>query len=230
VAEWTKCVECGKSVSAAADVCPHCGKNCCAVQCIMCDLNGKQSEMIKDKGIHRTCWDRYIAPHLNQFSCVTCGTIFNYKKHPSMCSKCGEPFHSENDRCLFCGEVVVRGSSNYHAYDQGSISHLSCEQAHQSLHEQETAKNQKNGCFIASTVYENPNALEVNTFRYFRDEVLSLYSVGRKFIFYYYKISPFIALLISKSSLLKMLAKVMVLEPIIWIIARRRRKQGDVSA
>ena len=41
-------------------------------------------------------------------------------------------------------------------------------------------------CFIASAVYGNPNALEVNILREFRDNVLMKHSIGRKFVEVYY--------------------------------------------
>lgn len=51
----------------------------------------------------------------------------------------------------------------------------------------------KDGCYIATVAYQNKNAPEVIAFRKYRDNDLSKNSVGRTFIWLYYKISPSIA-------------------------------------
>ncbi|MBL0182502.1 MAG: hypothetical protein IPP96_09440 [Chitinophagaceae bacterium] len=65
----------------------------------------------------------------------------------------------------------------------------------------------KEGCFIATAVYENYNAPEVILLREFRDNTLLSSLGGRTIVNLYYRISPFIASIISKSQWLKKLPK-----------------------
>ncbi len=58
-------------------------------------------------------------------------------------------------------------------------------------------------CFIATSAFENPAALEVMQLRAFRDTQLRTHNWGRKFIAVYYKYSPRIACLLDKHSWLK---------------------------
>lgn len=58
-------------------------------------------------------------------------------------------------------------------------------------------------CFIATAAFEYPGAPEVQILRRFRDQQLKTRSWGRKFVYFYYKISPSIAAVIDKSPLLK---------------------------
>ena len=59
-------------------------------------------------------------------------------------------------------------------------------------------KDSKQGCFIATATYGSTMASEVNTFRIWRDNVLTKNVIGRLIINFYYKISPPIAKWISK--------------------------------
>jgi|SRR5690554_3483975 len=53
-------------------------------------------------------------------------------------------------------------------------------------------------CFIATAAYEDDDAPEVHFFRHYRDsKLVSSYS-GRTLIFFYYKISPFLVILVEK--------------------------------
>ncbi|GBE18730.1 restriction endonuclease [archaeon BMS3Abin16] len=58
-------------------------------------------------------------------------------------------------------------------------------------------------CFIATAVYGTPHAAELIVLRNFRDEVLLTNSIGQRFTRAYYKTSPPIAKIISKSILLR---------------------------
>jgi len=77
------------------------------------------------------------------------------------------------------------------------------------------------GCFIATAAF-SANAIEVNTLRSFRDNVLQKYFIGRLFIKCYYKISPFIAAWIKKSDNRKYSTKVL-LKPIIKYVEKTNR-------
>lgn len=48
-------------------------------------------------------------------------------------------------------------------------------------------------CFIATSAFENPMAAEILILRNFRDQNLKSNALGRKFVFYYYKMSPNLA-------------------------------------
>ncbi len=63
--------------------------------------------------------------------------------------------------------------------------------------------NSKSDCFIATVVYESGNAKEVEVLRKWRDQSLSNTIIGRLFIKTYYKIGPFLALIIKCIPLLK---------------------------
>jgi len=73
-------------------------------------------------------------------------------------------------------------------------------------------------CFIATAVYGSPYATELFYLRIFRDSFLIKKKVGALFIDIYYKISPFIAKYIKKNHFLKVVAKYLLLEPIIKAI------------
>jgi hypothetical protein len=58
-------------------------------------------------------------------------------------------------------------------------------------------------CFIATSAFEDPRALEVQTLRQFRDRSLRQTAFGRRFILFYYKHSPSWACLLDKHEWLK---------------------------
>ena len=58
-------------------------------------------------------------------------------------------------------------------------------------------------CFVATSAFESPMAIEVQTLRNYRDQYLKKSILGRKFIYAYYKISPHIACALDKHSFLK---------------------------
>ncbi|MBC7741589.1 MAG: hypothetical protein H7061_05300 [Bdellovibrionaceae bacterium] len=65
------------------------------------------------------------------------------------------------------------------------------------------AKKKKGGCFIATSAFEDPYAVEVLSLRVFRDHRLKASPFGRKFIYFYYKTSPPIACFVDKHAWLK---------------------------
>ena len=66
----------------------------------------------------------------------------------------------------------------------------------------------KNGCFIATVAYGSPLAEEVVWLSCFRDEVLVNHPSGRSFVRAYYALSPSIASVIAKSSVLRAICKI----------------------
>ena len=75
------------------------------------------------------------------------------------------------------------------------------------------------GCFIATAAFGTSMAHEINVLRSFRDNFLLRESAGRKFITLYYRVSPTIAKMISKSSALRFATRVM-LTPIIKTVQK----------
>jgi hypothetical protein len=66
-----------------------------------------------------------------------------------------------------------------------------------------SASKQKPRCFIATSAFESPSAVEVQQLRYYRDENLRHSSIGRQIIYYYYKYSPLTAKILDFVSFLK---------------------------
>jgi len=80
---------------------------------------------------------------------------------------------------------------------------------------QPTSEKPKSGCFVATACYGDYNASEVVVLREFRDNVLLNSSAGSLFVKFYYFVSPPIAKIIEKSSILKTIVRNGFLAPII---------------
>lgn len=65
------------------------------------------------------------------------------------------------------------------------------------------SKAQKSRCFIATAAFETSQATEVIELQRFRDEFLKVTPVGRKFVYFYYKVSPKIACFLDQQTWLK---------------------------
>ena len=75
------------------------------------------------------------------------------------------------------------------------------------------------GCFIATASYGTPFAKEIDILRAFRDNSLEPKPIGKMFVETYYKLSPPIANLISKSEKLRAVTRFM-LNPIVKAFKR----------
>jgi len=64
------------------------------------------------------------------------------------------------------------------------------------------------GCFVATAAYNSPFHPHIETLRDFRDKYLMPNEIGRKIVEFYYKYSPFVANMISKSKLLKLVVRI----------------------
>lgn len=73
-------------------------------------------------------------------------------------------------------------------------------------------------CFIATAVYGSSFAQEVIMLKIFRDNFLLKNNIGRKFIYFYYFISPSIAATIKTNKYLKFLIKIFFLKPCLNLI------------
>ncbi|MBS1949310.1 MAG: hypothetical protein JST47_16245 [Bacteroidetes bacterium] len=76
-------------------------------------------------------------------------------------------------------------------------------------------KDNRKGCFIATSVYGSHEAVEVQKFYTFRDEVLSKTFAGRIFIKIYYSISPAIAKWADDKPVVKSFIKKQILDKIL---------------
>jgi tetratricopeptide (TPR) repeat protein len=91
-----------------------------------------------------------------------------------------------------------------------------------------SSERSSSGCFIATAVYGDENAVELKILRDFRDTVLLRNSLGRLFVSLYYFISPSIANIIKKSEYAKNFVKKVFIEPslllVMYIINRKERR------
>ena len=89
------------------------------------------------------------------------------------------------------------------------------------LHKKEPVQNQ--GCFIATAAYGTPMATEMNILRKWRDTFLLQDKIGRVFVKTYYRVSPPIAVFISKSDQRRAIVR-KILKPLISVLKGRYPK------
>ena len=75
----------------------------------------------------------------------------------------------------------------------------------------------KSGCFIATACYGNYDHAVVMELRHFRDECLETTSIGRAFVWLYYKCSPTLAGIVAINGIFKALARVLIVAPALAI-------------
>lgn len=84
---------------------------------------------------------------------------------------------------------------------------------------------QKDGCFIATAAagsYDHPKVL---CLRSFRDDVLMQSKSGRSFVSAYYKISPPIASIVSKSARLRRMVMMFIVNPAVLLVYKITRNK-----
>lgn len=86
----------------------------------------------------------------------------------------------------------------------------------------QTTPKAKSGCFVATACYGDYNANEVIILREFRDNVLLNSKAGKLFVKFYYFASPPIAIIIEKSTFLKILVRKGLLTPFIRILRQNK--------
>jgi len=74
------------------------------------------------------------------------------------------------------------------------------------------------GCFIATAAYGTSTAVEIDTLRAFRDEVLLENSLGSQLVDFYYEVSPPVADFISENSLLRTLVRELLVDPVASLV------------
>jgi len=80
----------------------------------------------------------------------------------------------------------------------------------------------KRGCFIATAIYGSYNAPEVIILRHFRDKILLTTDFGKLIVKLYYMLSPLIAPIIDHSHIIKNAIKIIILDPIVTLISKRK--------
>ncbi len=73
-----------------------------------------------------------------------------------------------------------------------------------------SAKKKRTRCFVATSAFAAPASLEVQLLRIYRDQTLKQSFFGRKFILFYYKVSPGIAAFLDHHLWLKPLIRAML--------------------
>jgi len=91
-------------------------------------------------------------------------------------------------------------------------------------YENMTSKDLKQGCFIATAVYGSPYARQVITFTHFRDNYLSGNTLGKLFIRWYYRFSPFLASKIENRESAKIFIRILLLNPLHSILRLALKK------
>ena len=72
-------------------------------------------------------------------------------------------------------------------------------------------------CFIATAAYGTSSAEEIDVLRAFRDEVLLENSLGSQLVELYYQTSPPVADIISENSLLRIIVRELVINPMVSV-------------
>lgn len=132
--------------------------------------------------------------------CLRCGAITVFQP----CSNCGSTELGYRASAVICKRCKM------------SFSSLQCSCGCENPVAGDTlVKSKSGGCFIATTVYDDPFAKEVVLLKNFRDDYLSKSVLGRYFILTYYHISPYFANFISKSEILKKIFRNTILSPLV---------------
>jgi hypothetical protein len=165
------------------------------------------------------------------------------------CPACKNPINSKSNLCEWCGsninidenidqdqnrkselekkiiELCKKGNKLAALKlkkDNSSLDLKECRRYIEDLCIREQIKP-KSGCFIATACYGNYDAPEVIRFRSFRDEFLEKHYLGRKFITFYYYLSPTIARFLEKSNFSKKVIKIVLLKPLLKILDLKNR-------
>lgn len=212
MAKLTNCIECDGRISNEAKECPHCKtKYPRGVRCLFCEQVMKQPEARSagfESWAHHSCHETMKS---DTIGCPACHTRINGPRIEK-CPKCGHPFRIEI--CHYCYlPVYTQKAKEWETYSSLHSDDTDTVYAHPlcySLH------NKK--CFIASAVCD-PFAQELLILRFFRYYYLEQSQLGDLFLRVYMKLSPHIAKIIIKSSLLSLLVRNLFIKPTAKIIA-----------
>ena len=125
--------------------------------------------------------------------------------------------------CWKCGDSPIK---KVHQFNSDHISYFICESCYnkgrsfqkQHLGYAKGTDSSSTKCYIATVCYGDINAIQVQQFRRFRDEVMIKSYFGKVFIRLYYFLSPSIAKLLQHTPKLNALIKIYILNVILKYI------------
>jgi hypothetical protein len=151
-----------------------------------------------------------IRPFEYILKCVRCKKEYNL----SSCSNCN--WHSyaggknkDGETGIFCWKCNL-GFTSWKC-DCGAINPI----APSSI-----IKSSSGGCFIVTATYGDLFSPEVIFFSEFRDKILNKSIIGKSLIKIYYNLSPFLASIISKLSVIRFITKSILIRPLFFIFKK----------
>jgi hypothetical protein len=150
--------------------------------------------------------------------CPDCGKQVS-DQAPS-CPQCGRPIAKTGEnqpatgtKCPKCGKLITPIVTNVGggSCSVGSRERWTCPACKKVIF--------RKGCFVATAVYGDEDFVEVQFLRAFRDTILSCSSAGRVFIWLYYHVGPYAALVVEKVPMFRRVAR-LVLDAAVATIER----------
>ncbi|MEM3421057.1 MAG: CFI-box-CTERM domain-containing protein [Candidatus Hadarchaeum sp.] len=130
-----------------------------------------------------------------------------------LCPMCGLPMEIKGRKEVEKTARTLRGKTTR------KVPHLVYQCAKDKTEFNLNLERRGGGCFIATAAFGTSMAHEINVLRSFRDNYLMRESAGRGFISLYYRVSPTVAKLISRSRALKFITRMLLL-PIVKAVQR----------
>ncbi|MGC8817379.1 MAG: CFI-box-CTERM domain-containing protein [Candidatus Hadarchaeum sp.] len=130
-----------------------------------------------------------------------------------LCPVCGLPMEIKGRKEVEKTARTLRGKTTR------KIPHLVYQCAKDKTEFNLNLERRGGGCFIATAAFGTSMAHEINVLRSFRDNYLMRESAGRLFVSLYYRTSPTIARMISRSKTLKFITRVL-LTPIVKAVQK----------
>jgi len=127
---------------------------------------------------------------------------------------CAEYIVSRNESGLICDrpDVIINHDIEEWRYEKCKKIFYEDGSADKILTDYKSTNQKSGGCFIATATFGDYNSTEVIFLREWRDKILMESIIGRLFVQSYYKISPFIAPIISKNNNLKKISKFLLIK------------------
>ena len=92
---------------------------------------------------------------------------------------------------------------------------------------QQSTNSKNPNCFVITATMGNPYHPIVDEFREYRDSKLLTNILGKAFVSFYYKVGPFAAFVINKSSILRKLSFNLFVNPVYKRIKNDQRKKRE---
>ncbi len=151
------------------------------------------------------------------------------------CSEFTPDITASCDRCFFYTKKESEGRYKPHCTVHNITSIMSknfpggsgfCQEFYQRNSYENTNKEKKSGCFIATAVYNSPTAPKVMILREFRDNILLQSKYGKSFVNQYYKYSPNFADFLRGHKILKSIVRYIFIEPLVFIVKLFQKKRA----